>query len=101
MTIHLVDEQWIGFCGKLYPNEAVRAVYENLAPVDCQECLHEYHKRQIEHAAARATVEQWGVEAIWVAPTPEGAVLRAHYALLLGASITDVERALELSTPRH
>jgi hypothetical protein len=49
----------------------------------------------IEHAAAVATVGALGVDAIWIAPTHEGAELRASLCLARRVAPADVVAALE------
>ena len=53
------------------------------------------HAHEIERAAARVTVEAWGVDAIWAAPTRMGAVERAKLCLTYGCDPADVTAALE------
>lgn len=49
----------------------------------------------IERAAAKATVGAYGLEAVWIAPTERGAVMRASECLRLGHDPEDVVAALE------
>jgi hypothetical protein len=51
---------------------------------------------EIERATADQTVEDFGPDAIWIAPTERGAVLRASRCLWLGYSPEHVANTLNL-----
>jgi hypothetical protein len=58
---------------------------------------HEAHAdilASIERAAARVTVDYFGVDAIWVAPTRQGAEVRASLCLARGDDPATVAEAL-------
>lgn len=56
-------------------------------------------EERIERAAAVATVKAYGADAVWIAPTERGAILRASRCLALGIPADEVRRALELRSP--
>lgn len=55
--------------------------------------------QEIEQAAAASTVAYFGVDAVWIAPTRDGAVERAKEALRCGHSPEQVADALGRWTP--
>lgn len=69
------------------------------ADVTCPSCCVTIASRSIEQAAAWQTVADYGVDAVWIAPTPYGATLRASLCLAAGADPQAVSDALGRWTP--